>query len=264
VLKRRIVSAAVLIPLVGLLVYLGSWPFAAVIALVALLAGYEYLALLASDESHPNVPVALLFVLAAVADGYWPQLRIMQWALWPMMALLLAEQVFRRNRPGSVFSWAAAVAGVLYVGLSLSYFVRLRALDRGDLRVAIALIGTWVCDSGAYFVGSAWGKRRLAPQISPNKTWAGVWGGLATGVLVVWLMSWLLLGLPHWQGILLGAVIVAAATLGDLAESVIKRQVGVKDSGSLIPGHGGMLDRVDSLLFVAPAVYYCMMLFYYL
>ncbi len=260
-LIRRIASAAILIPLVGLMVYLGEWPFAAAIALVGLLAGYEYLALLRRLDLHPSFPLALLLLLCAIADAQWPTLGILQWALWPGVALLLAEQVFRRNRPGSLASWAAAFAGALYVGLGLSYFVRLRAMDQGLVWVAVVLIGTWVSDSGAYFVGVAMGKRRLAPEISPKKSWEGVWGGLVTGVATVWAMAWLLLGLPHWQGILMGLALVIAATLGDLTESVIKRQAGVKDSGALIPGHGGMLDRVDSLLFVAPAVYYCSMLF---
>jgi phosphatidate cytidylyltransferase len=260
-LIKRFASALVLIPLVALVAYLGGWPFTVAIALVGLLAGYEYLALLRRFDLHPCLPLALLYLLCAIADGQWPELGILRWATWFGMALLLSEQVFRRNRPGSLASWATALAGAAYIGLSLSYFIRLRALDQGLALVAVALIGTWVSDSGAYFVGITWGKRRLAPEISPNKSWEGVWGGLATGVLAVWLMGWLLLGLPHWQGVLLGVALVAAATLGDLAESVIKRQVGVKDSGALIPGHGGMLDRVDSLLFVAPTVYYCVMLF---
>jgi len=96
--------------------------------------------------------------------------------------------------------------------------------------------------------------------ISPSKSWEGVAGGLVTGVLTVWLIGRFGLGLAHWQGVLLGVLLVAVATVGDLAESVIKRQAGAKDSGSLIPGHGGMLDRVDSLLFVAPAVYYAAVL----
>lgn len=258
-LIRRVASALVLIPLVLLLVYLGGWAFAGALALVGLLAGYEYLALLRRLRLRPCIPLALLYLLAILADGQWPDLGILRWATWLAVAGLLAEQVFRRNRRGSLASWATAFAGAAYVGLGLSYFIRLRSLDQGMVWVALVLVGTWVSDSGAYFVGVAWGKRPLAPEISPKKTWEGVWGGLVSGVLMVWAMGWLLLGLAHWQGVVLGVVLVVAATMGDLAESVIKRQAGVKDSGTLIPGHGGMLDRVDSLLFVAPAVYYCWM-----
>ena len=263
-LNRRIASALVLIPLVGLVVYLGGWPFAATIVLVGLLAGYEYLAMLRRLALNPSITLALLYLLAAVADAVWPEIGILRWATWLAVTLMLSVQVFQRNRRGSLASWATAFAGAAYIGLSLSFFIRLRALEDGLGWVALALIGTWVSDSGAYFVGVRWGKRRLAPEISPKKSWEGLWGGLVSGVVVVWAMGALLLGLPHWQAVVLGGVLVAAATLGDLAESVIKRQAGVKDSGALIPGHGGMLDRVDSLLFVAPAVYYCLTLFSFL
>jgi phosphatidate cytidylyltransferase len=263
-LSRRLVSAFILIPVITLLVFLGSWPLLMALAIVGLLAGYEYLDLLRGLGTSPCRPVSLLLLLLSIADSFWIQWDILPWALWPFMAILLAEQVFHRNRPGSVHSWAGALAGALYIGLGLGFFLRMRALDQGDFRVMIVLVATWISDSGAYFVGVSRGKRRLAPEISPNKTWEGVWGGLIAGVPAVWLPSWLLLGLPHWQGIVLGIVLVVAATLGDLAESVIKRQVGVKDSSGLIPGHGGMLDRIDSLLFVGPAVYYVMVVFYYL
>ncbi len=263
-LSKRIASAFILIPVIVLLVVLGGWPLFVALALAGLVAGYEFLDLLRRMDLHPCIPISLLFLVLFLADVQWPTWHLVQWVLWPATAVLLADQVFRRNRPGSVSSWAGALAGPLYIGLGLSFFLRMRLLDSGDLRVLIVLGGTWISDSGAYFVGRARGRRKLAPAISPNKTWEGVWGGVIAGVPAVWLSSWLLLGLPHWQGIVLGIVLVAAATVGDLAESVIKRQVGVKDSSTLIPGHGGMLDRVDSLLFAAPTVYYCMVLFYYL
>ncbi len=121
--------------------------------------------------------------------------------------------------------------------------------------LAIALLGTWICDTGAYFVGRAWGKHRFFPQISPKKTLEGAIGGFVTGVIAVALLGYGLVRLNIAVGLILGVLIVLAATFGDLAESVIKRQVGVKDSGQIIPGHGGMLDRLDSLMFVTPLVY---------
>ena len=105
-------------------------------------------------------------------------------------------------------------------------------------------------------MGKAYGKRPFFPRISPKKTWEGAIAGLVTGVITVVLLGHFMLGLSIGWGVLLGVLLVLAATFGDLAESVIKRQVGVKDSGALIPGHGGVLDRVDSLLFVVPLVYY--------
>jgi phosphatidate cytidylyltransferase len=134
--------------------------------------------------------------------------------------------------------------------------LRLRQLDDGLYWLMIALLCTWVCDTAAYAVGKLWGRHKFFPAVSPKKTWEGAVGGLIGGLLAaVGLGRWLV-GLSVGWGLLLGLAIVGAATFGDLAESVIKRQVGVKDSGQLIPGHGGMLDRIDSLLFVVPVVYY--------
>lgn len=259
-LVRRVLSALVLIPLVGAVVYVGGWLFTLTLILVALLAGYEYLALLTHLDLRPTRLIALLYVAVAIADAALASYEMIGWATWALVALGLAIEVFHSNRPGSLLSWAASVAGAIYIGLGLSHFVHLRALPLGIGWVGLALVGTWVSDSGAYFVGRRWGQRKLAPQVSPNKTWEGVVGGLLTGIPTVWLIAWLALDMPHWQGLVLGIVLVVAATLGDLAESVVKRQAGVKDSSDLIPGHGGMLDRVDSLLFVAPSIYYAAVL----
>jgi phosphatidate cytidylyltransferase len=164
--------------------------------------------------------------------------------------------VFRKNAPGSLSNWAFTIAGAVYIGFSSSHFVRLRLVGQGMSWVALALLSTWICDSGAYFVGCAVGKHKFFPKISPKKTWEGAIAGLFSGVIATVLLGYLLLDLGIGWGIILGMLLVLGATFGDLAESVIKRQVGVKDASELIPGHGGMLDRVDSLLFVVPLVFY--------
>jgi len=197
----------------------------------------------------------LTFAALLIADGHWSGLSLMHWALIIFPLGALAIEVFHGNRPGSANDWALTIAWAIYIGYALSFFLRLRASDQGLSWIIVALLGTWICDTGAYFVGSTIGKRKLCPKISPRKTWEGAIGGLISGVLAVVLLSWWLLDLAIGWGLLLGVTLVLAATIGDLAESVIKRQVGVKDSGNLIPGHGGMLDRIDSLLFVVPAVY---------
>jgi len=258
-LQKRITSAALLIPLVVLAAYLGGWYLAGLLMVAGLLGTKEYLVLVRSMGLYPLDVAALLFVPVAVVDAQVPNEGILRAGVFALAAVSLAAEIAHRNRAGSLHSWGATVAS-LYIGLGLSYFASLRAMENGLLWVALALAGTWVSDTGAYVVGVRWGKRRLAPVISPSKSWEGVAGGLVTGVLTVWLVGRFGLGLAHWQGVLLGVLLVAVATVGDLAESVIKRQAGAKDSGSLIPGHGGMLDRVDSLLFVAPAVYYAALL----
>jgi phosphatidate cytidylyltransferase len=254
-LTKRIASAVVLIPLVGLFVYLGGWWLAAMLVVAGLLATVEYLQIAASLKLRPVWPLLLAFVPLAVLDAQLPAYGIIRWAVWVLMAVGLAVEVWHGNREGSLQSWAITVSGG-YIALGVAHFASLRALPDGLWWVVLVLVGTWVSDTGAYLAGSRWGKRKLAPAISPGKTWAGLWGGLVSGVLTVWLIGRLGLGIAHWQAIVLGVVLVVAATVGDLAESVIKRQAGLKDSGALIPGHGGMFDRIDSLLFVAPTVYY--------
>jgi len=256
-LATRVVSAAVLIPLVALAVYFGGYALLAAVAVAACLACWEYLALV---QQRPNVVpwrlLALLATLLLVAEAQWPQLTVLRALVVLFPLILLVREVFRANRPASLESWALGVAGPLYIGGALGHFLRLRALDRGLEWLALALLGTWICDTGAYFVGRAWGRRRFFPAISPKKTWEGALGGLLSGMVATMVLGRWLLALPLWQWTMLGIALSLAAIFGDLAESVIKRQVGVKDSGQIIPGHGGMLDRVDSLMFVTPMVYY--------
>ena len=143
----------------------------------------------------------------------------------------------------------------------MGYAPLLSALPEGEGRAGgaawllIVLLGTAACDTGAYFVGSAVGRHKLIPHISPGKTWEGLLGGALGGIAAALALSGAL-RLDTWQAALLGLVVCASAVLGDLTESLLKRAAGVKDSGNLIPGHGGILDRVDSILFVLVAVYW--------
>ncbi|HUV95555.1 MAG TPA: phosphatidate cytidylyltransferase [Anaerolineae bacterium] len=254
-LGRRVLSSAILIPVVGAAVYVGGLWFLAVVALAGLLAGYEYLSMMRQSDLAPSFFFGLLLIALFVADAQWPSLDLLRWGLALVPLAALTVEVFYGNAQGSLANWALTIAGAIYIGFSISHFVRLRAVDRGMWWVAVALLGTWICDSGAYFVGRAAGKTPFFPQISPKKTWEGAAGGFVCGLAAAVLLGRFLLGLAVGWGIVLGVLLVFGATFGDLAESVIKRQVGVKDSSNLIPGHGGMLDRVDSLLFVAPIVY---------
>lgn len=146
--------------------------------------------------------------------------------------------------------------GPFYVGLLLSYALRLRYLpDDGLLWTVLLLLGTWGTDTGAYFAGRYFGKHHFFPRISPKKTWEGVAGGVILSIVAALLVI-PFLGLPLWHALPLGILMAAAAVMGDLVESLIKRASSVKDSGTLFPGHGGVLDRIDSLIFVATALYF--------
>ena len=255
-LHMRIVSAAILIPIVGAAVYFGGVFYLGLVLLVALLAGWEYLVMVRRTGAATSAVVCLGLVALLIVDARWPALSARWWAPQAAVLAALTLHVFRANGQGSLTGWGLTVAGGCYLGYSMAHFVRLRGGPDGLHWIALAFLGTWITDTGAYLVGRTVGRRPFFPRISPKKTLEGAVGGLVTGVAAVMLMGAWWLGLSAVSGLVVGALLALGATFGDLAESVLKRQVGIKDSGSLIPGHGGMLDRVDSLLFVVPIVYY--------
>jgi len=156
---------------------------------------------------------------------------------------------------------ALLLLGVLYVGLLLGHFILTRALPSGEWLIFFVISVTWAGDTGAFYAGRTFGRRKLAPRISPNKTVEGLVGGLALSVLAAFIARyWFVPSFSPADCVALGLLLSLAGMLGDLTESAFKRSAGVKDSGSLIPGHGGMLDRIDSLLFAAPTFYYYLVL----
>ncbi len=212
---------------------------------------------------------ALLFVVAALFNGQRAASpEAATYVDWGIAALLAAAAVIPLvwltifHRGVALESWAWTLGGILYAGWMLGHWVMLRQLDDGRELVLLAVFATFACDTAAYFTGRAWGRRRMAPRISPGKTWEGAAGGFA-GALAASLALRYLLNLGDWSLPLscleaagLGCLIGVGAQLGDLAESLIKRRAGVKDSGKLLPGHGGLLDRIDSLVFTGVIVYY--------
>lgn len=152
---------------------------------------------------------------------------------------------------------AITAFGVVYVGFTLSTLASTRSLPAGEFLVFFVALVTWAADTGAYYAGTLWGKHLLAPSISPKKTIEGAFGGFALAMGTSLLArAWFVPHLPLLDAALLGLLLTGSGLLGDLSESAIKRRVGVKDSGGILPGHGGMLDRLDSLLFTAPTFYY--------
>lgn len=254
-LRTRVTSALVLLPLAGLLVYLGGlWWFAAVV-LVTSLAAWEFWGMMRKGGFQPPLAALLLVLLSQEVLAQFDLGDYLPAVLTALFIATLSWQLFLKGRRTPTADWALAFGMGLYLGWMAGHFVKIRALPDGLAWIALALITTWMCDTGAYFIGSWIGRHRLAPRISPKKTWEGVVGGwLAAEVAAVAIGS--LLGLNVAQGLTLGLVVAVLSPLGDLSISMMKRQVGVKDSGNIIPGHGGMLDRVDSLLFIVPAVYY--------
>lgn len=258
-LWTRIGTAAVGIPLFLGLIWAGGLPFGMLAATLALLGFHEFARMW--GQKGVRVPAAagalacLLLVAAAQfrgAAGLVPALTLGALALVAGMALAYGRY--------SSQDLIIALGGVVYVGWLFAHFVLLRALPQGLYLILGAFLLTWASDTGAYFAGRAFGRRKLAPLVSPGKTVEGVAGGTALAAAVGFFLGQPLLGLPPAGGALLGILLAGAAVIGDLAESALKRHAGVKDSGALLPGHGGVLDRFDSALFTVPAAYYVMTL----
>jgi phosphatidate cytidylyltransferase len=254
--RRRIASGLVYGLLSLSAVYLGGVPFLGAVLAMALLAGREYQRMIVHSGYRPlyvlQYGLTTFLVLGAASLGQ-------DTVLGGLVLILISSLVWQLTRMAKdelpYADWALSLAGGLYVGSLAAYFVKLRGLPGGLEWMLLALAATWSCDSIAYVFGRAWGRRRFFPSVSPRKTWEGaVAGWLGATILVTIIGGVSGLGVAWALG--LGLTTSLAAIGGDLVESMIKRQMGVKDSGGLVPGHGGILDRVDSLLFAVVVAYY--------
>ena len=255
-LRRRIISGVAygLISLAA--VCLGGAPFVGAVLAMSLLAGREYQRMITHGGFRP-LPVlqhgltAFLVLGAAVLTS--------DQVLGGLVLILVSSLAWQLTRAvGSqqpFLDWTLSLSGSLYLGFLGGYFVKLRGLPNGVHWMILALAACWSCDSLAYTFGKLWGRRSFFPSVSPHKTWEGALAGWLGATLVVALMG-SVLGLSFPWSLGFGFVASLAAIAGDLVESMIKRQMGVKDSGGLVPGHGGVLDRVDSLLFVVVVAYF--------
>ena len=208
----------------------------------------------------PNLIFAVAFVWVLLLDAVLPRLNLSQPALALLLIAALTWQM-RQRRGSPTANWALTVTGGIYLGVAGAHFVLLRQLSNGQWWLLLALAGTWLADSGAYVIGRKFGVHKMTPSLSPKKSWEGLAGGVAFGVifnalLAVVLSQVLNIYLPWWAGAVLGLIGALIGVLGDLSISMIKREVGAKDSGHIIPGHGGVLDRLDSLLFTIIVSYY--------
>ena len=258
---KRVYAALVLLPLLYVLTrHLPPLAFFVLIAITVLLAQWEFLGLFIekrylSQHALVGFPGAVLLLIAM----QWPTVLSFSLALSMILAGLLCYQVSLAPSESRHLSMFILLFGILYIGYTLGHFLRLRNQHDGALLVLFVLLVTWAGDTAGYYVGKTWGSRPLAPRLSPNKTIEGFLGGLVVAPLIAWIGHlWFLPAVTPVDCLILGLLFTVLGLLGDLSESALKRQAGVKDSGSLIPGHGGVLDRVDSLLLNAPLFYYYM------
>jgi phosphatidate cytidylyltransferase len=254
-LKTRLATAAVGIPLVAAVIWTGGWWLTGVVAATAAIAVLEIAAArgaLWRPVSLLGATLAFALPVAAKLGGAWPDRTVTAVALLPAALLCLARDPAR-----DVDDWLWTVAMVAYVGWLSSRFVLLRGLEDGRWWLFLVVLTVWITDTGAYFVGRLIGRHKMAPGVSPGKTWEGAVAGEVWGfAAVLGLKEAFSLDLVLAHAAVLGLLLPAVAQVGDLAESAIKRGLGVKDSSGLVPGHGGITDRLDSLLFAIPVLYY--------
>ena len=254
----RIASAVLLLPGVLALLVLGGWWCAVLISAAAAACALEY-EWITQRRIGPEQSLAALgagLMPLAAAARPWGFGTIAFWILGGVFLIASVAGLFAAGRDGAPTRTAHAVTGCLYGGLGLAPIAALRVGPSGLQWVISALVITWANDTLAYFAGRLLGRHKLFPSVSPNKTWEGFAGGLVGSVGGMFVTRAVAFpGLAVTDCWVLGLVGGVVGPLGDLCESMLKRAYGVKDSGAIIPGHGGLLDRVDALLFNAPAVY---------
>ena len=256
-LRHRILTAVVGLPLLIAIIWFGEPWFTLLIAAIAGLASWEFYRMAGGLKVQPITYFGIACVLLIIASPHCPYPATLPFLITSAIIVSLIWLLFRRPRDQAFTNWAWTMAGILYIGWMLSYWVDLRSLEDGRELVFLAMFTTFASDTCAFFVGGAWGKHALAPSISSGKTWEGAVGGLLSSIVVALILGVIfMLPFSYWLIALLGFIISIFAQLGDLAESLLKRNTGVKDAGKLMPGHGGILDRIDSLIFTGVIVYY--------
>ncbi|MCE5321718.1 phosphatidate cytidylyltransferase [bacterium] len=272
---KRIITALIGIPLAVILIfYPNGLPFAVAIGLVSILGAHEFYSGVRKLGSQPvewaGLAAVALFVVSARTYGPKTIGAIFPAVLTLLLILSFCVEIIRRKR-APLINVGATVFGAIYVGWLIMHLVVLRGIDgtitvgaytkeAGAWLVMFTFLATWASDTGAYFVGRFLGKTKIAPTLSPNKTVEGSIGGFV-GALILSMVAGMIIHLPWYHGLALGVIFGVLSQLGDLSESAIKREIGIKDFGNVMPGHGGILDRFDSMLFAGPAMYYYVVLF---
>ena len=248
------VGLAILLPIV---IFGGVMAVDIIVILVTLLIVYEYTAMAFPDDRVPQQAFMTFSVLVPFGIGlYW---GLERWGI-ALLGAAIASMIWVTLRPGDEIPKAAdrfgrVVAGNLWLSL-LGFLPLIRRLEDGLAWIFVVLALSWLSDTGGYFAGKGFGKNKLYPRISPKKTWEGVFGGMALATVGMFVIRAVALpSMGPLDCVILGTVVSGSGVIGDLSESMLKRSFDVKDAGNILPGHGGMLDRIDSVMFVAPLVF---------
>ncbi|NMC12549.1 MAG: phosphatidate cytidylyltransferase [Chloroflexi bacterium] len=270
-LVKRLLVTIVLLPIGMAIIVYGRLPFMLVIAMIASVAGWEYVNLLRKAGLRPAGILVMagtaFFVLLRGYNGFDSTPWLLSLFLLISMTWHLVDYERGRDQAGSDFN--VTVGGTLYLGWIGAYLVSLRDLPEGKWWILVVFPAVWLADSGAYFIGTRFGKHKLSPRLSPKKSWEGYFAGVVWGTLggALFAALWRIGAGPQsailpWRGALIGFVLSILTPLGDLGESMFKRQVGMKDSSNIIPGMGGVFDRIDSWLWAGVIGYYLIVWFF--
>ncbi|HEY2542358.1 MAG TPA: CDP-archaeol synthase [Gaiellaceae bacterium] len=256
-LISRLVVGVIGLPLVLGLVWLGGWWLTVLVLVAALVAVHEYITV--ARPLRPLAPALYVGVALAVVLAHTSGIAWMLGGVLSTFVLAFAASALAKTRAPSTVAIGATVLGAGWIGLGLGHLILLRDIPHhGRLLTFTVLLTVWAADTFAFFGGRLIGRHKLAPTLSPGKTWEGFVIGSLAGVFVsfVALYDTRHTYLRVWEAIVLGVVVVLGAVVGDLFESMLKRDMQVKDTGTLLGGHGGIVDRLDALLFAGPAAYY--------
>jgi phosphatidate cytidylyltransferase len=268
-MKQRIITALIAIPIALALICLGGWFYNAGVAVLALVGWQEFHRMLVNRDAKVYYATGGVTVICLVLAAALGKMQYLEVILTVAILAIMLEALYNYKNGQWVTSVSLTAFGVLYIGLLFSYFISLRHvpgasvpffsfynLDRGEALLWVVLLGTWSSDTFAYFFGVAFGTHKLIPAVSPKKSVEGAVAGFVGTIAVVMALGVKWLDYSPEKVIGLALLIAVFAPLGDLVESILKRNCEIKDSGNFFPGHGGVLDRCDSLLFAIPLSYF--------
>lgn len=259
----RIIVSIFAIPVLLVISMVGKIPFFLMILCIALIAFNEYSKILKHKKVFVNRLIGSLAIIAIFSQVYFKWVEVPTLIISIIFSLLILE--LYHNKESAINNIGGTLLGIFFIGMFPSAAISIREFysenillyNQGGYLFSSILITIWMCDSAAYFLGTAYGKHRLFVRISPKKSWEGAIAGFIFSVLSMSALKIIILDFFSWYDVIvIGIIIGIFGQLGDLVESLIKRDAGVKDSSSIIPGHGGILDRFDSLIFVSPLIYF--------
>jgi phosphatidate cytidylyltransferase len=258
----RIIVSLIAIPLIIAACFYGGIPFLIFTLFIGLVAFWEFSKLVQNKKANVNIVLGYLSVAVIILNSYFKLIDVNTILIGSTVLIFLTE-LFRK-KDSAIINIGTTLLGVIYFGVLTSTILLLREFfsssemlyaEGGYLIVSI-LVSIWVCDSAAFFLGSAFGKHKLFPRVSPNKSWEGAIAGFIFSIISMLVAKFYFIDFLSLQdAIVIGIIVGTVGQMGDLVESLIKRDAGVKDSSAIIPGHGGIFDRFDSLLLTAPVVY---------